>query len=990
MLPILTLCSLVLASAPAAAPQKIDFPKPIRAPERPADRDRQQAGDGGEEAPPGPSQEPETTPPAEPGFWDQPAAAGLDPRVVEVLRAYEAEESKGTETRHRYLGRLRGFGLDRPRQAALYALTSPDLATVRLAAELLEFVGEVEDAETLVSTAAGVGEVPVAAACLETAMRLNGGWLPPRAVRLLDHPERGVRAAVEARLADLPDEGFVKPLLQKLQTGRDPDARLRAARLLRAFRARPEVRRALHRTLADPAVPVAFEACATLAGEGDEESVALLRQDILAAEPGQSLGYLLCALLDQQELLGRLLVDEELLPPLRDALRSPDLFVSGAAAACLAEYVFRAPESSLDPALEGEILHALVKAVGGMTFYPQYARFAELGERSLARVTGQDFSGRERNSWLAWYAGNADGFRLVRGQLQVTEADLPRLRLRWLEDGRERSLAGAGAAPAGEGERLLGQLGLVRLLSRLEQEGLLDTRILPGVYGPVGAEVRCRVEIEAGLKRKPLSFRGEAGADWLPGLLADLDRWYDELAWQALAPPGEERSFVLERLPRWDGAEREERLQFLIDVSRERAAALDADRLLAWCGSLAAEPDLKEIWPADLARILLDLVPVHAATPELSRRLLDLALLRPRPEDVGPVVDTLAGMSEPLRSELLQHALVALGAEAAAGALRDERLAVRVAAARALGRFGDAGRTALLAALDDPNALVVQMAARSLGQVGGDGVAERILPLVGPEHSRGVRSEALWALGQLAEPEALDAVVACCGVEQPVQVRLAAIRALGRLPGAEATRSFGPLFPAFAGGELELSWSRALGERGAAAAAGILRPFLDDPDPIVAARAAVLAGRLGEPAAAGPLVRLLADSPHDPELLDAMVRCCGLDFRSTPDPAGVYAAWWSESGPDDPSTWLERAAANAGLTLPEGFADPDRVSPVEAVAALTSLLEGGPPELRPMTALHLARITGLDQPAFRPDTPFDEVRRAAAAWRAWSPVTAGG
>lgn len=964
--------ALLLLFAPALPAQKIDYPKvpkPVSVEAPPA-----------VEAPVAPA-------PAPPSHWDTPGAAGLDPRVVEVFREFEAEQDRGPEARRRYLERLRGFGLDAPREAALYALKSLQVEMVELGAALLEFVGEPDDATELVSTAAGIGSVATATTCLEVALRLNGGWLPARAVRLLDHPERGVRAAVEARLGRLADDSFQAPLLQALRFGRDHDSRLRAARLLRTYRAVPDVRRALLETLRDPSVPVAFEAADSLAGEADDPSRALLRQDLLASEPGITQAYLAYALLRQMEISGSLLVDAALLAKLRGSLSEPDLFLSGVCAACLAEYLFRSTDLETLRPSEGAILHALVKAVGGMSFYPQYSRFSEIGELSLSRVTGEDFRHLKRDAWLRWYAEHYLEFQPVRGLLLVTEADLPRLRVSWRRGGGEaRCLSGPLAADPSAVTRWLGRGGLTRLLERIEAARLLEALVLPGTYGPAGAADAARIEIVAGAQRKPLTFRGDSAAAWLPSLLDDLDIFFAELAWEALLPVDGRQDAVVARLEAWDVADAEGRRRFDLALTAERILALDDATLLAWCRRLAADPAYAELTDLALARAFLSEVPHRSADPDLARELLDAGLRRPDAALAAELVDRLAELSEPLRTDLLLRGLLALGPEVAAERLGDPRLPVRVAAARALGSAGGAGKDALLAALGDANALVVQMAARSLGQLGDPEVLPQLLALTRPELSRGVRSEALWALGQIADPDCLATVAACCGADQDPAIRLAAIQALGRMSGTGVDSAFAELFPAFAGGSLELAYERALTSRGAGVARSILRPWFLAADPVVAARGAILAGRLGDPEAAERLILLLPDTPHDQELLAALVAVTGVDRRSTPDPAGVLAAWWGENGRLGAAYWLERAAANAGFELPEEFDRAEQVAPSEAVAALVAVLEGGPASLRPLVGYFLTRLTGLDGPAFRSDTPQETVQAAARAWREWKPA----
>jgi len=916
-------------------------------------------------------------------WWGEPAN-----RYEEVFAEFEAIENPTAAQRKVYFESLSSFGL-KVRATALKALDSPHPQAVVLAADLLEFVGDAAtDLDALIEGASGVGNSEAAVACLETAFRLNGGWLPARAVALLDHPMGNLRNAVESRLARRAHESYVRPLLQRLRFGRDIDTRTRAAKLLTAFNAEEEVQLALREALSDRSVPLAFAAVDALIGDGTREQMERIQELLDEADPGPEYAYALYGLLRHQEQMGALLIDEAMLPRLQIALRDADPFLSAAGAAALAEYHFRATrDDGLEP-LERDIVYALVRAVGGVNFYPQYARFSPLAEASLQRFSGEDFSDRDRSAWLQWLADNHDGFRAVRGELRIEDEDLPALRVAWeTADGRVALLAGTAADSVGAKApvRWLGKAGLERLVDLLDAAHLLDTQILPGTYGPSTEGVAVRLEIEAAGRRKRLTFRGPSGATWLPGVLRDLEALHDETDWQLLAAPGAEREFALAHLDSWDAADAPARAELHVRTSLGRLADPGDAALAEWARVVATAPGLELRWDPALAGEFFTQLRVRALSEDLARPVLDAALRVP---DIGladALVEALQDRNEPLRSALLLDGLARLGPEACARSLSDERLVVRVAAARALGRTGTEGRSALLRALDDANPLVVKMAVRSLGELDDPSVAPQLLPLARQTGQREVRKEALWALGRLQADGALDAVLDAA-LDADSSVRIAAVTALGRLNDPGVRQAFGALFPAYAGTPLEVTFMRALGERGAGFARSVIRPHLAALDVVVASSAAIQCGRLGDPTAAPFLIGMLPDAPRDPDLLDALTFCLCTDFRSLPDPAGVYGYWWSENGAAESWNWLAHSAevtenalpTNFGVVVTEGAASRD-----ESVASLLGLLENGPSHLRAVASYYLHRLTGVDAPAVHGGTPQPVVSDVARAWHAW-------
>lgn len=921
-------------------------------------------------------------------FWD-----GVDveanqllgqDRVLEVFRRFEQLEDYPETAFKDHLDELRAFGI-RTRRAALVALNAEHVPTVLLAARLLEFVGSPEDCDLLIDAAAWVGTVSGASTCLETALRLNGGWLPATGVHHLEHPQRNIRTAVESRLARGPHSSHVKALLTKLRYGRDNDVRLRSARLLQPFHEQEEVRTALRLALQDRTSSVAFQAAEALAGEGRPTQVEYLHQEILVIDPGVEMAYLLFALLLQQEKQDALILQSSLIEELPLVLGHPDMFLSGVAGAVLAEYFFRSSEDLDWGVVEQDMVSALVRSVGGLTFYPQFARFSPMAEASLRRVTGYDPGEGDRSAWVLWWSGNNAGFRAVRGTLEINPEDLPGLRIQWLRNGQWRSLGGPEVADYREETRLLGNRSLQSLLQALDQAGVLDPEVLPGIYGPGDQEISVRLDLAAGTRRKPLAFRGLVYPVWLLPLLDHLDQRWQLEQWQLLEEPQRRLAFVQERLQPWDEAESPAaKAAWKVNWSRGRLASLSAPSLRAWCRELVSDPAVETVWDLKLAQECLQQIPLRQPEEATVLALMEAGLRQPH-SDLGSLFLDVANdeaVREPLRSTLLFEGLKRFAPEIAEASLSDSRLAVRVAAARALGHAGEQGFSALLHALQDPNPLVVRTAARSLGEVGNPAALDYLLPLAGPENGREVRKDALWALGRLNDLGALSTLKNASQAGDP-GVRLVAIRALGELEGREVESAFRELFPLFAGSALEVSFLRSLEKRGAGAARSVLRSHLESTSVEVARRAAIHGGRLGDPAAAPFLIGLLPETPRDPEVLDALSFTLCMDFRDHPDPAGTYLSWWRIHGRKAGTAWLEMGATLAGMNLHETFKLSEGEPALLAIPSLLDLLESGPPLLRASASYYLHRWTGVDAPALYGTTPRPMVLQVAQAWHQW-------
>lgn len=913
-----------------------------------------------------------------PAFW-----AEAEGQTAELFIRFELAADDRPSVRKKYLEELRGFGLG-SHPTALRALQSPYPPTVMLAAEILEWVGEPEDAITLVNAASSVNDVKAVGICLETALRLGSGQLPARAARGLDHPRNPVRGVFESRLAANPSAEFLPTFLQYLKYGRDKDLRLRAARLLAGYREVPDARLGLRSALTSDSMEIAMVSVLALAGSGQSEDLEYLRTEFLGAASEIEAAYLTFALLHLQERDLNLLFTAEMQPRLREQLEHEDPFVSGTAAAALAECVFRDALVEETGSLDQTVPYSLVKAVGGVVFYPQYARFAPVAEASLRRVTGEQFPEQAGSAWITWLDENRNGFRMVRGHIQVMEEDLAELRVHWVR-GEAIASALAGPVVAVPGDRLIGPKDQASLLQLLQDAKVLDAGLLPGTLGLANAPRTLSLDISVGDRRKRLVFRGTAGSPWVGRLADGLDALYRQNSWQALASDDTDgRRFLSERLAVFDGAsmQGEERTQALISLTRGRVAGLDATLLRNWVAELEALEGRGQFWTDDIAREFLLVLPSHAQDEAFASRILALVLTNPVQPLLHPTLDRLEPLPEPQRSDLLLQAMHAFPVPDVASILHDDRTSVRLAAVRSLGSAGKPGITPLITALDDTHTLVVRQAIRGLGEIGDASARGAIQRFTSAGLSPELRRESLWALGQMGDPQVLGLMQQAC-LDEDVGVRVSALNAIAAIPGPEAQDMLGSLFPAFAGGALESSYLRAMMGRGAGATRQALRPYMLHENPRLASRASLLGGLVGDPSAALSLMAMLPGEPRNPELLEALASTLGVDFRNTPDPAGTYTAWWSDNQSASPSAWLRSSAGDSGFGLRDGFEDPTKVPAQESVTVLLDVVERGPTYLRPLACYFLHALTGVDAPVVLSRTPRHELDRRIAPWREW-------
>lgn len=915
-----------------------------------------------------------------PSYWASPSNL-----AEQIFHDFEAMQSLAVPPRTAALERLRGLGLE-TRLTALKALGSEWGPTVLLGAELMEWVGltvseDPSDVTALVEAASRTGMVEAAGRCLDAALRLNGGSLPSRAVTLLAHPNRNVRVLAEGRLQRAPENTHLERLLQFVELGRDADVRLRAARLLGGLAGEPEVRLALRRALRDESAEVAFSAATTLAGEARPEQVAFLVSELRQRSTGAEAGYLAFALLLQQKEHDATLIPEDALPRLEALLDDADLFASGTAGACLAEYAYRAGPERLPGSWRSRVPFVLVRAVAGVVFYPQFARFSELAESALERISGEVFP--DRRDWLAWMDGlGKGGLDFLRGHLEIPADGLTRLRLAWSRPGvrsETRVLAG-GDAWLLASERLAGKRTLESLHQQLAQSGMLTSVAGSNRFGAEEDPVGAILEIRLANQRKRLMFRGSSQSAVLE-LLMSCDRAWEDASWQVLAAADDDgRAFVLSQLGAMESADERERARAMTSLTRGRLAALDGASLQHWCSRLLEVRAVAEFWDAELVNEALAEVPARFGDAASALALVDLALMAPSPELAAPLADAAGSVEEPLRTRIVERGFERLGLAAAAALLNDERLSVRVAALFAVPKLGAEAVPLLRDALAATE-LPMQLAAlRGLGELADAASLDDVLPFAAVGQPHELRKEAVWALGRLGEARALPSLEEAAASEQPA-LRISALLAIAAIPGDEAQLALGALFPEYAGTALEGSFLRALLERGASGARRTLQPFLVSRDPVLVRRAALLGGLLGDPAVAQNLMDWLPTDPRNAELLEALASTLCVDFRTLPDPAGTYMAWWRDHANDAPSSWFANSARGSGFELAPLFADGGQAR--SSVEELLRVLETGPSHLRASATYFLHDLTGVDGQIVLAATPANEVARRAHPWRAW-------
>ncbi|MBI3493651.1 MAG: HEAT repeat domain-containing protein [Acidobacteria bacterium] len=362
-------------------------------------------------------------------------------------------------------------------------------------------------------------------------------------------------------------------------------------------------------------------------------------------------------------------------------------------------------------------------------------------------------------------------------------------------------------------------------------------------------------------------------------------------------------------------------------------------------------------------RILRDPVPPPAPAPPLPARGQRTPVVAP-PAPPPDLIEMLADDEARIRRRAalaVGRVRLAEGAPPLVTLLKDEEPEVRQMAAFALGLIGDkSARDPLVAALGDPSPLVQGSAAEALGLIGATDAAEAIGRLAGqivrsgavtppPGDEDDARRDTpasvlrlcVYALVRLkAYPPLAAAVLDERGQPRarwwPVAYALQRIEDARALPALlTLAKESHPYTRAFA-----VKGLAALKDRSALA---VLMPLLSSGERFVLVETIRALGRIGDPSAAGPLLRIIGDpradaqirleaagaigGVGDPQVFDTLV-----DLLFDPSPAIRAAALRS----------LAAANQQNFVTILSGL-DPDKDWSVRA--ALATILGELPPEV---------------------------------------------
>ncbi|MEX1025214.1 MAG: HEAT repeat domain-containing protein [Planctomycetota bacterium] len=751
---------------------------------------------------------------------------------------------------------------------------------------------------------------------------------PDYLVRLLDHPTGGMRTAAARRLNGKVDARHFAALTKVLRASRR-DTRQRAVELLATIDD-PAVERALVDKLGDSASTVAWAAASALADRVSETlDEALLERALGAGHFDRGAAYALLAIAEREDRSRRSLLDDGHVERLRDALRSKDALVVGAAATALAGIGFHSAVPGPRQWLDQTVPHELVRIASGAEFHADFASLQGPVQRRLQRISGQAF-GSDGGEWARWWTEAAPNFRARRAVIALAPGDELELEL-FLRDGSTARTSGSEGG-AKSGDLLLGpRVGRprtqvapstnivyltesqVRALTQfLDAEGVLGVQHLPRTERNLLANLRV-LDIAVGEQGKRFEIAALRPAPWFDVVSERVHAFVETNSWQRYFPSADfadRQAFWLQERTFWES-----------NADPARARAKRRDYVLAFLAE--GRQERREEAIAELVELstgprgglsaaqlpsLFDVVFQERYLTARATALLEIGIEAARNAD-GVVPPTLA-------NNLIERAVLAWGDEA-------QPAAVSVLAASEL------ATTSLLAASDDPRAR--RFAAAALGEIDGRAAEDRLLKLLGdPDPS--VEVAAIRAAGDRRLERARDELLLRARLSSP-EVRIASLYAIGRL-GGEGVRdallvALVEPVPAF-----NLAAVEALAELEDPAAAELLaRVFARGPDdpsfeaareglrrlgahavdeilrltasaaPRTRREAALLLAECGVPDAAPVLIAWLTDHTDDARVASELAILTGTDYAGARDPAESWWSWWDQVVHDDALAW---------------------------------------------------------------------------------------
>jgi len=223
---------------------------------------------------------------------------------------------------------------------------------------------------------------------------------------------------------------------------------------------------------------------------------------------------------------------------------------------------------------------------------------------------------------------------------------------------------------------------------------------------------------------------------------------------------------------------------------------------------------------------------------------------------VAPLVESLKDSEPGVRREAA-FALKLIGHPDAVAPLiallGDESGSVRIAAAEALCSLGDSAIEPMIAALAHPRPELRQRAGLALASIGTPAV-DALVAALGHEDPL-IRQGAAEVLGRIGDSRAVPGLIRLLG-DQVRNVRQESVKALSTL----GYPAIAPLVAAFREGDIVVQncTMEALWLIGGPAVRPLV-DLLDDQNPDVRRRTALLLGEMGDPAATDALTRVLGD-----------------------------------------------------------------------------------------------------------------------------------
>ena len=739
---------------------------------------------------------------------------------------------------------------------------------------------------------------------------------------LLEHPSSALRTRAARALEPRVAPSTLSALAPVLES---TSAAARASALELVARVNdPLAWNLLASRLGDPNARLAQRAASLLAGTGGAEALLLERAFPAGAKPDalawdRARGYALLALVEREDDAHAVLVDSTRVEALLGGLASPQPLVAGACAVVLARVGFRSPAAETERWLDRDVPHQLVRAGTGAEFHADFSSLEQPAQRALALITGASF-GPDGDAWRRWWVDNAASFHARHAVIELGEEAAARLLVQF-EDARGRrwTLLGPERQASGDPARTLrlDPAAAERLLGRLQAEGVFGVERLPD---PERAGAPSALVVEVGAQEK--RFAGGLEAPWIPRLAVELGRCVEENEWQLYYDPA--RTGAAEwwqseqaRFAALEPLERRLAVKRLLIEAVGRASGAVRDERLAELRELYAQPEMPEA--ADFEPLFAALAGEGAYAPrgELLFELLRVAAVAKGAESDGATARArLVALGLERFGPEADAELARLARELAPTALqalaRDARPRARALAPEGLLRAG-AEPELVHALFADPDPAVRLALLTALVANPREELRTELLALA-RTGALEERPAALRALVRLGGKDVQDLALEALG-DGEASVQLAGVEALAELADPGSASLFAALLARGSSSPLYPAARRGLQRLGAAGIDECLR-LAHTAGARARREAALLLSEALVPEAAGVLLTLLTEDPHDERVAWELSVLAGQDFSAEEHPEKAAWNWWDVVVHDDPDAWLCAAAERAGVSAP--------------------------------------------------------------------------